>query len=414
MSNVFANQQKITNAFLLLLKNELVMGKLVTTKFDKDYSNETVAVGDTVKVRRPPEFTVRDGATASAQDYKVGTVDVTIDKQKGVDVSLTSKEATLNVDELLKNQTMKAKAAVLAQQIDSDLIGETLEFPHWVGTPGQLINSASDFFVGVQRAMELSIPMDDLHGILSPADHFALAGSFTALSASDSTVKTAIEKAKLPMVGGVQPYVSQNVPVLTVGTRAAASAAQVDGASQDVVYDDIRTTFSQTLNIKNLTEGHTIKRGEVFSIANVNAVNPRSKTDLGYVQKFVVLADAAPADSSGKTTVTIANPIITSGAYKTVTAAPADSAAITWMGTASTAYNQNAIFHRGSIALVSAKLVEPKSGVWSYATDPETGISIRTWSQSDITNDLHMTRVDVLYGVTNLDRRLGVRLSGSA
>lgn len=412
MANVFAVQQKITNAFLLLLKNELVMGKLVTTKFDKEFSNETVAVGDTVKVRRPPEFIVRDGATMSAQDAKVGTVDVTIDKQKGVDVSFTSKELTLSVDDLLKNQIIKAKAAVLAQQIDSDLIGETLEFPHWVGTPGQLINSASDFFVGVQRAMELSIPMDDLHGILSPADHFALAGSFTALSASDSTVKTAIEKAKLPMVGGVQPYVSQNVINLTVGTRAAASAAQVNGNSQNVTYDDVKTTFTQTLNINNLTAGHTIKRGEVFSIANVNAVNPRSKVDLGYVQKFVVLADATATD--GTAAITIANPIITSGAYQTVNAAPVTGAAITWLGTASTAYAQNAIFHRGSIALVGAKLEEPKSGIYAYASDPDTGLSIRTWSQSDITNDAHATRVDVLYGVANLDRRLGVRLSGTA
>lgn len=413
MANVFATQQKVTNAFLLLLKNQLVMGKLVTTEFDKDFTNETVAVGDTVKVRRNPEFTVRDGATLSAQDVKVGTVDVTIDKQKGVDVNFTSKELTLSVDELLKNKTMKAKSAQLAQQIDADLISETLEFPHWVGTPGQLVNSASDFFVGVQRAMELGIPMDDLHGILSPADHFALAGSFTALSASDSTVKTAIEKAKLPMVGGVQPYVSQNVVNLTVGTRAASGATQVDGASQNVTYDSVRTTYSQTLNVKGLTEGHTVKRGEVFTIANVNAVNPRSKSSLGYVQKFVVLADAT-ADGSGLAALTVANPIITSGAYQTVDAAPADSAAITWMGTASTAYAQNAIFHKGAIALVSAKLAEPTSGVWTYASDPETGISIRTWSQSDITNDTHATRIDVLYGVANIDRRLGVRLSGSA
>lgn len=412
MSNVFAVQQKITNAFLLLLKNELVMGKLVTTKFDKDFSNESVAVGDTVKIRRPPEFIVRDGATMSAQDAKVGTVDVTIDKQKGVDVSFTSKELTLDVDDLLKNQMLKAKAAVLAQQIDGDLIDETLEFPHWVGTPGQLINSASDFFVGVQRAMELSIPMDDLHGILSPADHFALAGSFTALSASDSTVKTAIEKAKLPMVGGVQPYVSQNVVTLTVGTRAASGAAQVNGNNQNVTYDSVRTTYTQTLNVNNLTAGHTIKRGEVFTIANVNAVNPRSKTDLGYLQKFVVTADITATD--GTAALTIANPIITSGAYQTVTAAPVSGAAITWMGTASNAYAQNAIFHRGSIALVGTKLEEPKSGIYAYATDPETGLSIRTWSQSDITNDTHSTRVDVLYGVCNLDTRLGVRLSGTA
>ncbi len=410
MSNLFATQQKITNAFLLLLKNELVMGKLVTTKFDKDFSNETVSVGDTVKIRRPPEFTVRDGATMSAQDANVGTVDVTIDKQKGVDVNFTSKELTLSVDDLLKNQMLKAKAAVLAQQIDGDLIGETLEFPQWVGTPGQLINSASDFFVGVQRAMELSIPMDDLHGILSPADHFALAGSFTTLSASDSTVKTAIEKAALPMVGGVQPYVSQNVKVMTCGTRTNGTVA---GASQNVTYDSVRTSYQQTLAVAGLGAAGTVKAGEVFTIAGVNAVNPMSKADLGYLQKFTVLADAT-ADGIGAATLTIANPIITSGAYQTVSAAPANGAVVTWMGTASTAYAQNSIFHRGGIALVGAKLVEPKSGIYAYATDPDTGLSIRTWSQSDISNDTHATRVDVLYGVCNTDRRLGVRLSGTA
>lgn len=386
------------------------MGKLVTTQFDKDYTNETVAVGDTVKVRRLPDFTVRDGRVASAQDAVSGTTDITIDKQKGVDVNFTSKELTLDVDDLLKNQIMKAKAARLAQQIDADLINETLEFPHWVGTPGQLVNSASDFFVGVQRAMELAIPMDDLHGILSPADHFALAGSFTALNV-DSTAKTAIEKAKLPMVGGVQPYVTQNVINLTTGTRAGTPL--VNGAAQNVTYASVKTNYQQSLILDGLGANQTIKRGEVFTIAGVNAVNTASKADLGYLQKFVVLADAT-ADGTGNVTVTIANPIITSGAYQTVTAAPADNAAITWMGSASTAYAQNSLFHKGGIALVSAKLAEPTSGVWAYATDKETGISIRTWSQSDIVNDEHLTRVDVLYGVSNIDRRLGVRLSGTA
>ncbi len=413
MANAIDVQQKITNAFLLLLKNELVMGKLVTTDFDKEFRNEEVAVGDTVKVRRPPEFTVRDGAVASAQDIKTGTVDVTIDKQKGVDVNLTSKELTLNVDKLLENQTLKAKAAVLAQQIDADLMGKTLEFSHWVGTPGQLINSAPDFFVGVQRAMELGIPMDDLNAVLSPADHFALAGSFTALAASDATVKLAIEKAKLPMVGGVQPYVSQNVLNLLVGTRAASGAALINGANQNVTYDSVRGTYKQTLAIDGLAAGATIKAGEVITIAVVNAVNPRSKADLGYLQKFVVLADATADGGGAIAALSVACPIITSGAYQTVTAAPADNAAITFMGTASTAYAQNAIFHKSAIGLVGAKLVDPKSGICSFASDPKTGLSIRTWSQSDITNDTHMTRVDVLYGVVNMDRRLGVRLSGT-
>lgn len=415
MANVYTHTQKVANAFLLLLKNSLVMGKLVTTKFDKEWRNEEVAIGDTIKVRRPPEFVIREGATATPQDTKVGSVDLTINKQAGVDLEFTSKELTLDVDQLLKNETMRTKAAVVSQYIDQALMNVTKEFPHWVGTPGEAIDSVPDFFAGPQRMDELAIPGNDRHSVLSPADYWALAGKLTSLNASDATVRTAIERAKLPLVGNVQPYMSQNVVNLITGTRLSSSGPQVDGASQNVTYDSVRNTYKQTLNVKGLGANATVKAGEVFTIAGVNAVNPRSKADLGYLQMFVVLADAE-ADGTGDAELTIANPIITSAvpAYQTVTAAPANSAPITFMGDPSTSYRVNAAFARHSIALVSAKLVTPKTGKFAFASDPETGISVRYWETSDGTNDTHLSRCDVLFGVAALDRRLGVRMSGQA
>lgn len=412
MANSFVNTQKVANAFLLLLKNELVMGKLANTKFDKDFSSEQIAVGDTVKVRRPNQFLVRDGATAEIQENKTGSVEITIDKQKGVDLQFTSKELTLDVDELLKNENMKSQASALAQQIDSDLVAETLKFPHWVGTPGETIDSAKDFFVGPQRMDELSIPNNNRCAILSPADYWGLAGNLTGSNA-ESTAKTALEKAKLPLIGNVQAYMSQNVINLVTGTRASSSAGQVDGASQNVTYETVRNSFVQNLNVKGLASGATIKAGEVFTIAGVNAVNPASKADLGYLQMFVVQADKV-VESDGTVTLSIANPIITTGAYQNVTSAPANSAPITFLGDASTAYRQNAIFNRSAIALVGAKLVAPENGNYSFATDKETGLSVRFWRISDGVNDTHLSRCDVLYGVKNIAPNLGIRISGQA
>lgn len=409
MANNYVQTQKVANAFLLLLKNNLVMGKLATTKFDKEFSKEEVSIGDTVKVRRSPQFTVRSGATAAPQDLKTGSVDVTINKQRGVDLEFTSKELTLDVDELLKNKTMKAQAAALAQTIDKDLMAETLKFPHWAGTPGSAINTASKFFAGPQRMDELAIPGDDRHAVLSPTDFWALAGSFTGLNI-DSTAKTALERAKLPIVGNVQPYMSQNVMNITTGTRSVSSGA-VDGASQEVTYDTVRQTYIQNLNLKTVGNNATIKAGEVFTIAGVYAVNPSSRESLGYLQQFTVLADAT-ADGTGDVTVSIANPIITSGAYQTVSAAPANDAAITFLGAASTSFRLNSMFHRGAIALVGAKLVAPETGKFSFATDPDTGISLRYWRTSDGNTDKHLHRVDVLYGTCALDTRLGIKIAG--
>jgi len=182
------------------------------------------------------------------------------------------------------------------------------------------------------------VPQTDRNGVMSPADFWALAGNFTGLYAQRDIATEALERARIPLIGSVQPYMTQSVVNLTVGTRAASGAATVNGNNQNVTYASISANdYKQTFLVKTLTAGHTIKAGEVFTINNVYAVNPRTKAVLPYLAQFVNLVDAT-ADGGGLATLTIANPIITSGAYQTVNAAPVDGAAITWLGTASAAY----------------------------------------------------------------------------
>lgn len=410
MANTLLTPKVYANVMLKLLKNNLVMGKLVTTQF----KNEFKKVGQTVYIKRPPEFSVRNGQVAQVQPVIEGEAPISIDKYKGVDIEFSSLEETLTVDALLKSSIMESTAAQLAQQIDSDLMAMTLEFPNWVGTPGETVNSATDFFKGPQRLDEMAVPGADRAGVMSPADYWALAGNFTGLYAQRDIAENALERARIPLLGNVQPYMTQSVINLTTGTRAATGAAQVNGNGQNVAYTAINTNdYKQTLLVKGLAAGATIKAGEVFTIDAVYPVNPRTKAVLPYLAPFVNLLDAV-ADGAGLVTLTIANPIIVGGAYATVNTAPLNNAAISFLGAPSTAYPQNAVFHKSAIALVFARLQDPYSGQASYATDPETGVSIRYWRTSDGTNDLHLHRWDALYGVKNVDRRLGTRLSGTA
>ena len=412
MANALLAPKIYANTMLALLVNQLVGAKLVTTQF----KNEFKEVGNTIYVKRPPLFNLRTGAVADVQDVVEGEVAVTLDQQAGVDVAFTSLEDTNTVTALLRSTVLRSAASTIAQGIDSAIAAKTLEFPSWVGTPGNAVERDAKFLKAPERLDNFAVPSTDRNGILAPSDWWGTAATFTGLYAQRDVADEALKRAALPVLGDVQPYKTQNVVNLTVGTRAASGASQVDGANQNVTYSSVRTNYQQTLNIKGLTSGHTVKKGEVFSIASVNAVNPKSGADLGFVQQFVVLADAT-ADGAGKIALTIANPIIVAGtgadrAYATVTAAPADSANITWLGTASTAYRQNAVFHKSAIALTYAKLTQPYSGESAYSTDPDTGVTVRYWRASDIVNDKHFHRWDVLYGVTNVDRRLGTRLSG--
>jgi hypothetical protein len=409
MANTLLNPKVYANVMLKLLKNNLVMGKLVTT----EHKNEFKKVGNTIYVKRPPRFTVRNGSVANAQDIVEGEVPVVLDTQRGIDLSFTSVDLTLNVDQLLEDATMNEAAAALAQDIDTTIMTEVLKFNNWVGTPGETIDTALDYFKGPERLDDMAVPQFGRNGILSVRDHWALASSLTDLNAQGGIAGDALTKARLPLVGSVQPYMTQGTVSLTTGTRATSGAAQIAGAGQTVAYTAVNDEFQQTLTVDGLAAGATVKAGEVFAIAGVYAINPRTRQTLDFLQQFVVLADAT-ADGAGAISLIVAVPIISTGAYQTVSAAPADNAAITFMGAASTTYRQNATFLKSAISLVFAKLVQPASGEYSYSTDPETGVNIRYWRTSDGTNDTHLHRWDVLFGTENVDPRLGTRISGTA
>jgi hypothetical protein len=111
-----------------------------------------------------------------------------------------------------------------------------------------------------------------------------------------------LEKAKLPMIGNIDAYITQTVPSLTTGTRVTTGTL-VNGASQNVTYASVKSTMTQSL-ICDGQVSKTYKAGEVFTITGVNAVNPRTKADLGYLKQFTIMADAT-SDGSGNVTLSI-------------------------------------------------------------------------------------------------------------
>jgi hypothetical protein len=152
----------------------------------------------------------------------------------------------------------------------------------------------------------------------------------------------------------------------------------------------------------------------VFYIANgtpVNAVNWETKQDTGVAQQFVVTA--ATTTAGGTTaTLSISPSIILTGATQTVTASPDNGAQLVFMGTASTSYSNNLVYHKEAFALATADLVLPK-GVDMAAREVWDGISVRLVRQYDINNDNIVARLDILYGWVTLYPQLACRVAGA-
>jgi hypothetical protein len=143
----------------------------------------------------------------------------------------------------------------------------------------------------------------------------------------------------------------------------------------------------------------------------VFAVNPQTRESTGSLQQFVVTA-AQTGVSNALANMAISPPIYTStNALATVDSFPADNAAVTFVGTASTAYPQNLIYHKDAITFATADLVMPQ-GVDMAARANHNGISLRVVRQYDINNDRMPCRIDVLYGFSTIRPQMACRLWG--
>lgn len=417
MANDIKKQSSVfTKEALRILENTLVMTKKVHTDYDKEFSQKVNGMkkGDTVSVRRPADFTVRTGKTRSNQDVQEGSTTIVMDQQIGVDVGFSSKEMTLDIDKSgVRERVLQPAMNQIADYIDRQIMGLYKYVPNWQGTPGQTIDAFTDFGKGPLRLDELAVPKPRC-GVLSPDDEWGLLGGQAALGSSDKLVENAYSMAKLGNIGGVETYSAQNVPTHTVGAHGGTPL--VNGASQNVTYANAKDTSNFTSTL--VTDGWTastavLKAGDVFTIAGVYAVNPVGKTKLPFLRQFTVVSDAT-SDGSGNATLTISPAIITGGtAQDTVDSAPADNAAITVMGTASTGYRQNMIFHKNAFAFVSAPMEMPVSA-YGGSRESYKGISLRLIPGYDHTNDEENWRFDVLFGVKAIDPRLACRLSGTA
>ena len=413
MANTTLTADIIAKAAVLQLDNNLVMAKSVFRGYEEEFSKSVngYEVGSSINVKRPMDFTVRDGAVQSAQDVTEGEFTLSVNKRKGIDFEFTSQELTLDIKEL-SNRVIKPAMIQLANQIDTDLMALYKDVSNWVGTPGQTIDSNQDFSHGPRRLDQNAVPQDGRSAVLSPVDHWGLIGAQTTLT-NDRLVGEAYTRGALGSIGGVETFMSQNVPTHTVGVGTGTPL--VNGADQNVTYATSKDTNTQTIITDGWTNSTTaiVKAGDVLTFAGCFAVNPVTKATLSHLKEFVVTADANSGATTGPATITISPAMIISGAHQNASAVPANNAAITLKGTGAGLYPMNMMFTKNAFALVSVPLVSPPGAV-DVSRQSYKGTNVRVIPVYDGTNDKSTWRLDVLYGVKCIDERQAVRVSGTA
>ena len=328
---------------------------------------------------------VRSGATLSTQDTTESSVTLQVATQKGVDLNFTSVDLTLSLDDFSK-RILDPAMSVLAANVEADALNMYKDVwqSTWNGGSAATYNLALDTRTILQRSLA---PSNDRTALMDPRSMADVVKDTKTLFNDSTSISKQFKEGYMGRAAGFDWMENTMLPA---HTRSAAVSYLIQGAAQT----------GATLTVDTGTGAPSA--GDVFTIANVFSVHPETKVSTGVLQQFVV--------GSGATTTSfpITPAIVTSGATQNVNAGPADNAAITFLGTASTAVGTSLLFQKEAFAFATADLVMPK-GVDFAAREVLDGVSMRIVRQYDISNDKFPARLDILYGYKTIRPQLAAR-----
>jgi coat protein Gp5 len=398
VANQFVFTDWVSTEALRLLINKLVIAGIFNTDWREDFDQE-FPIGETVRIKLPQRFTIRDGLGYTPQPINRLNTTASINLVKGVDFEYDDMEKMLKMERELSEiseQYIEPAVAQIAQEIDSQAANFALQWANnYVGVLGVDPNSMSTFEAARQRMFELACPPSgEKLMIIPPQVATALVPALSSLLNPSSEISKQYKTGAMGQMAGFEWFESMSLYRQTAGTQNATGVT-VNGAGQT----------GSTLAI-TCTSGDTFNQGDIFSIANVNQVNPMTRRLLSNTPKqFVVTAPFTGVGGGNAADVLNISPAIfpPTSQYQNVDSIPATGAVITpWPGTPSPngkSGAQGIAIHRDAFALVSGKFELPKAvEVATQTTDKESGISIRYVKAWDPIQSKLVNRWDVAFG----------------
>lgn len=391
--NALLTIDMITAEAVMLFKNSNAFMQNISTQYDDSFGVVGAKIGSSLRVRLPLDYTVTNGPGLSAQDSVEQSITLPLATQRHVDLTFTSAEQTLKVDDYADRFLMPAMNN-LAGNIASTIMA---------GSEGGICNIVANFdgsgniaSPSLQQVLDSravladnSAPQLDRKFVNDPHTMARLTGSLTGLLNPSTDISKQYRDGSVYNAAGYTWLEDQTAIKHTTGTF---SAGTVHGASQ-----------TGTTLVTNAITG-TLKKGDIITIALVNGVNRVTKQTQGTVRQFVVTADVLTAATAIPIYPAIVpgsadyNPTTGDGAvqYQTVDVSPADAAVISLFTPASSTYRKNIAFAPQAVTMVTADLEKPP--MTECARKQYDGVSMRTLRTYVPGTDQTVTRCDVLFG----------------
>jgi hypothetical protein len=400
-----ANNLFLTTDWLVMKCLDLLLNKLaITSYFNTDLTKEfeqDFPVSDTIRVKFPQRYTIRDGWEYQGQGINRQYTTVAVDQPFGVDFEWDTYERAVKMErseESLEREYLEPAMAQIFQEIESRaaLFGyqNTNNIVGVLGTDPTTFDASS----AAARALltNLGCPAGKDRGIMLPTSVIRALKNATATYFNPVTdITKMFREGIVGRADGFDFYESVSLYSHTAGTWAGAVTA--NGAGQS----------GSTLTI-NATAGDTFNKGDVFSLASVNPVNPMTRRKVGTSAKTFVVTQALVAAGGGVDVLQISPAIFGPGSqYQNVDALPGNSAALTlFPGTSSPngkVGTQGLALHPNGFAMIGLPLENPKKEEQQAKhRDPDSGLELAFIRSFNAQSRKWINRFDIFIGFGRL------------
>lgn len=436
MGAVTAEQQKLVlNSFAMVLQNNLVSADAVTwNEYDGEMDDRN---GLQVLEQITPRYNITRTENG-VKDLSAGT-DGTVFGSELFEVTGTF-NANMGWGDFVKIKTIgqarESKALLgaatsLAEKIDAYIMQiATLGSADWLGDGITSVDEWVDAAAAYTRLKENGVDDSELSYIMNYTDKMKLGDQVVKLPGPDAMSTSTFRKGFTGELDGIKTMFTNQLPVMTTGTRLATAEALINGANQFVNYADVAK--AGTVNGRHMTQNlvldtagtKTYKAGEVFTLPGVFAYDNRKQAPVtpARLQQFTVIADATAV--AGAVTLVIFPAIIVPGsgagdninintAHATVTAAPADNAVLTFLGAPSTALSPRLLIQKPAVVVNTVPLILPASDTSMRRRLTKIPLTVRMWQHSDFYTGAHGVRFDVALNANIRERLRTARFNGS-
>lgn len=396
MANTILTPSMITREALRILHQKSNFIGRTNRQYDSRFAKGGAKIGTSLDVRLPNKYTTRSGAPLSVQNSVDRKVTLPVATQKGVDVSFSSVELTMDIDSF-SQKFLEPAMSQLAATVEADALSMYKSVPNYIGAVNDQLDYAQ--FQGAGRILSENLaPRDNNRtATLTPKSTVEFATDVKGLFQSSDNIEKQYREGIVGRTAGFDVYENTLVPTHLTGTHAGTP--KTGSSSVTTTQGNAGTGNAYVATSDIVTDGWTstsLKEGDIITFAGVFDVHPETKQSTGVLKRFVVAEDVS--DTAGDMTITVSPGVIYGGAYQNVSNGVANNQDIVVLGTTATAYGQNLMFHRDAFIFATADLDDVSQyGAWG-ARETHDGLSLRVARQYDINNDVIPCRIDILYG----------------